>query len=268
MFMLYSNFHQHTTFSDGKDSVEEVVLSAIKQNMIAIGISDHSYVGGFETSCKMSLPDNPEYLMEIKHIKEKYKDKIAVYTGVEKDYLSAIDRTKYDYVIASVHFMFAGGKYYAIDHARTVQQEYIDEVCKGNALKFVSDYYDLVVKHVRESRPDIVGHFDVITKFGLIEETKEYKEIALNALRQVLKYCNVIEVNTGAIIRGYKTAPYPSEFLLEEILRKNGKVILSSDSHNKDTVAGYFSQALELLKRVGFKKVQRFKDGKFIDVDI
>ena len=230
--MQYSNLHQHTTYSDGKDSLEDVVLSAISHNVKSIGISDHSFLDVCETTCKMDAPDSPEYLNEIKRVKEKYKDKIAVYTGIEKDYFSKIDRSKYDYVIASVHFMVAGGKYYAIDHARDVQQDYIDNVCGGDVLKFVRDYYDLVVKHVRESRPDIV------------------------------------EVNTGAITRGYRTVPYPAKFLLEEILRHNASVILSSDSHNKDTVIGYFDEAVKLLKSIGFKTVKQFENGTFLDVEL
>ena len=164
--------------------------------------------------------------------------------------------------------MVAGGKYYAIDHARDVQQDYIDNVCGGDVLKFVRDYYDLVVKHVRESRPDIVGHFDVITKFGLIDESDGYKKIALNALDEVLKYCDIVEVNTGAITRGYRTVPYPAKFLLEEILRRNASVILSSDSHNKGTVIGYFDEAVKLLKSIGFKTVKQFENGTFLDVEL
>ena len=74
-------------------------------------------------------------------LQKRNKDKIAVYTGIEKDYFSKIDRSKYDYVIASVHFLVAGGRYYAIDHARDVQQDYIDNVCGGDVLKFVRDYF-------------------------------------------------------------------------------------------------------------------------------
>lgn len=266
--MKYSNLHQHTIFSDGKDTVEDVVLSAIDHGMNSIGISDHSYTDVTETTCKMASPDNPEYLSEIKRVKGKYKNKIKVYTGIEKDYYSVVDRKKYDYIIASVHFMVAGGKVYAIDHAADIQKDYIDNVCGGDALKFSREYYDLVVKHVRESRPDIVGHFDVITKFSLIEETEGYKKIALNALDEVLKYCNLIEVNTGAMVRGYRTVPYPARFLLEEILRRGASVILSSDSHNKSTVIGYFDEAVELLKSVGFKTIKQFDGVKFIDVEI
>lgn len=266
--MKYSNLHQHTIFSDGKDTVEDVVLSAINHGMQSIGISDHSFTDVIETSCKMALPDNPEYLSEIKRVKEKYKDKISVFTGIEKDYYSVVDRKKYDYIIASVHFMEANGKVYAIDHAADIQQEYIDNVCGYDALKFARDYYNLVVKHVRESRPDIVGHFDVITKFGLIKETDGYKKIALDALDEVLGYANIIEVNTGAMVKGLRSVPYPAKFLLEEILRRGGSVILSSDSHNKDTVVGYFDEAVELLKSVGFKTIKQFDGEKFIDVEI
>ena len=41
--MRYSNLHTHSTYSDGKYSLEENVLSAIEKQMRSIGFSDHSF---------------------------------------------------------------------------------------------------------------------------------------------------------------------------------------------------------------------------------
>ncbi|MBQ8339544.1 MAG: histidinol-phosphatase, partial [Clostridia bacterium] len=40
--MAFSNFHTHTVFSDGKNTVREVVDAAFGADMTALGISDHS----------------------------------------------------------------------------------------------------------------------------------------------------------------------------------------------------------------------------------
>ena len=40
--MRFSNLHTHSTFSDGKNTPEEIVLSAIEKNFLSIGFSDHS----------------------------------------------------------------------------------------------------------------------------------------------------------------------------------------------------------------------------------
>ena len=41
----------------------------------------------------------------------------------------------------------------------------------------------------------------------------------------------IFEVNTGAISRGWRTAPYPSRWALEQLKRRSARVTISSDSH-------------------------------------
>ena len=40
---MLTNYHTHTNFSDGNNTAEEVVLSAIEKGFNAIGFSDHGY---------------------------------------------------------------------------------------------------------------------------------------------------------------------------------------------------------------------------------
>ena len=49
--MMLSDFHVHTTFSDGKHTPEEMILSAVEKGMTAIGFSDHSYTAFDESYC-------------------------------------------------------------------------------------------------------------------------------------------------------------------------------------------------------------------------
>lgn len=39
-----SNLHTHTTYCDGKNSIEENILYAIEKNFISLGFSGHSYL--------------------------------------------------------------------------------------------------------------------------------------------------------------------------------------------------------------------------------
>ena len=49
--MIKQDFHVHTTYSDGNNSPEEMILAAIDKGMAKIGISDHSYTWVDETYC-------------------------------------------------------------------------------------------------------------------------------------------------------------------------------------------------------------------------
>lgn len=266
--MQFSNIHTHSNFSDGKNSIEEMVKGAIERNFLSYGISDHS-----ETLCDLSYcmrkSQYEEYFAEINRLKEKYKDKIDVLCGIELDYFSDCDREKYDYIISSVHYMIENGTVYAIDHAEQIQRDCINNCYGGDQNKFAESYYKLCVENVKKNRPDVVGHIDVITKYGVIDETDEkYREIALSAVTEILKYCNVIEVNTGAIFRKCRTKPYPNPFILKRILELGGNVVINGDSHCVEALDTYFNESVEILKSVGFKKYLILTKQGFIEVEI
>lgn len=253
--MRFSNLHTHSTFSDGKNTPEEIVKSAIEKNFVSIGFSDHSDTPCDQSYC-MKTPAYPDYFRTVRELGERYGDKIDVLLGLELDYYSVADRADYDYLIGSVHYICADGYCHPIDHSLKQQEDCISMLCGGSRLEMAKRYYDLVVRHVENSRPDIVGHFDVITKFGLFDEPdEEYRRVATEALDEVLKITPLIEVNTGAISRGVRTLPYPTEFLLRRILERGGEVILSADSHAAPTLDCFFPESVSLLAGIGFREL-------------
>ena len=75
---MLANFHTHTTFSDGKNTPEEVILFAVENGFESLGFSDHGYTSYDERYC---MKDTLGYIKEIKRLKEKYQDKIEIYLG-------------------------------------------------------------------------------------------------------------------------------------------------------------------------------------------
>lgn len=261
--MRFSNLHQHSTFSDGSSTMEEVVQAAIRKNFVSLGFSDHSYTPCDESYCM--LPDRyPGYFAEIRRLKEKYAGQIELYTGLELDYFSEDCRSRYDYWIASVHYMIFGDRVYAVDHTRQDQTACIQLECGGNVYDFCKRYYELVVKNVTRSQADIIGHFDVLSKFGVIyEEDPVYQQIALEALDEAMKTTRMVEMNTGAISRGVKTVPYPHPFLLERVQQNGGEIILSADSHHADTIDCHFAACCSTLKELGFDHIVQLRYNGF-----
>ena len=262
--MRYSNLHTHTTFSDGAHSPEENVKSALEKNMISIGFSDHSYTYEDSSYC-MKKSSYPEYLKQIRELKEKYKDSIKIFSGLELDYYSGTDHiSDFDYVIASVHYIIKDGICYPIDHTPEQQKTCIQNAFDGDIYAMVQCYFDLLCEHVERCNPALVGHFDVITKFSLMPEDDErYRQIAAHALKRIIRTCPYIEVNTGAVSRGWRTEPYPSHYLFRTILEAGGKLVLSSDSHNRDNLIYAFDETVEMLKRIGFDRIYAFNGTGF-----
>ena len=109
---MLSNLHTHTTFCDGKNTPEEMVLSAIEKGFCSLGFSGHSYTP-FDTSYCMD--DTKGYIAEIARLKEKHKNDIEIYSGVEEDSAVPVAREDFRYIIGSAHYVLLGGKYYPVD---------------------------------------------------------------------------------------------------------------------------------------------------------
>lgn len=266
--MRYSNLHNHSTYSDGKCTLEENVQSAIEKNMLSLGFSDHSFTP-CDTSYCMRSEQYDAYLQEIAALKEKYKGQIPLYAGIELDYDSSVDTSLFDYTIASVHYIIKDGVVYPIDHSAAQQRDCIDNAFGGDVLAMAECYFQQLADHVEHCKPTFVGHFDVISKFGLMpEDDPAYQALAIDALARILPVCPYLEVNTGAIARGHRNQPYPARFLLDEIKKRGGLLLLGSDSHHKDNLTFWFDEAVALLKEAGFHHIHVFNGIGFDKIEL
>lgn len=261
---MLTNYHTHTTFCDGNNSPEEMVLAAIEKGFSALGFSGHAYAPYGLDFCMHQTED---YIKEIKTLKEKYKDKIEIYLGTEEDMFCKADRVRYEYLIGSAHYVFKDGKYYSLDYNREKTEEAI-KAFGGDKLALAEEYYKTFCEYIVERNPDIVGHFDIITKFDeigepMFSEDKGYQKIALKYLKEAIKSDCIFEVNTGAISRGTRKTPYPSLELLHTLKKENARIILSSDTHSVKTLDCAFRETRELLLDVGFKEQYALLEGKF-----
>ena len=265
----YQNLHTHTTYCDGKLSAEEMIKAAIEMGGDSIGFSEHSFVP-FDREYSMSLEDTPKYINEINDLKEKYKGQIEVFLGLEMDYFTDTLPKGLEYVIGVSHHVEKDGKFITIDGGA----EHIKRVCFEH---FDSDYYAMVEKYystiagvVQKTKADIVGHFDLITKRNINgcmfdEEHPRYVKAALDAMDSVLEHCKLFEINTGAMYRLGKKEPYPSVFLLKELQKRGGEVILSSDSHSVGSLYYMFDEMRELVRSCGFRYIKRLTKNGFMD---
>ncbi len=254
--LLLCDFHVHTTYSDGAHTPTEVAAVAYEMGMTAIGFSTHSYTHFDESYCIM--PDRIEtYLREIAELKRTYAGRMQIFCGVEQDCLSDYPTDAFDYVIGSVHYLQVDDTYYAIDHRRDILLTAVEEGYGGDVYAMIEAYYETVAALADRVKPDLIGHFDVITKFNekapFFDETHpRYLAARQAALDRLLSYGVPFEVNTGAMFRGYKTSPYPAADALAYIRAAGGSVLPTSDSHMKGSLCHAFSTMSEMLSAHGF----------------
>ena len=212
--MERKDLHVHTVFSDGEHTPEEMVLAAIDAGLAVIGFSDHSHTAFDESWC-MSAQGTAAYRAEIARLKEKFKDKITVLCGIEQDYDSELPPEGYDYVIGSVHYVRAGEDYIPVDESAEILREAAERHFGGDIYALIEEYFLTVADVVRKTGADIIGHFDLICKFTeqtplFDEQHPRYRKAWQSAADTLLQTGKPFEINVGAVLRGYKTVPYPS----------------------------------------------------------
>ncbi len=267
---MLANFHSHTNYCDGKNTPEEMVISAVSKGFSSFGFSGHAFTSFGEP---FGMFDTKGYINEVFRLKEKYKGELNIFLGIEEDALCPIENRKdFEYTIGSHHYISTGGKVLPLDLSLDGFNNCL-KLFGGDISAFAENYYKTFCDYILEYKPDIIGHFDLITKFEekngfLLLNNSQYNKIAEKYLRVALKTDCIFEVNTGAMARGYRTAPYPSENLLYLINKESGKIILSSDAHSVDTLDFGFEETKILLKDIGFKYAYIITADGFEKVEI
>lgn len=267
---MLTNYHTHTSFCDGANTPEEIVLYAIDRGFDAIGFSSHGYT---EYDLRYCMKDTEGYIAEIHRLKQKYCSKIKIYLGVEEDSHSPLpNREEFDFIIGSCHYFLKDGKHYPFDSTIDHFKSCLELYSYGIPL-MAEEYFSHFCSYLRKYRPDMIGHYDYLTKYdemlgNIISDSKEYRSIALKHTKDLAQEGFIFEVNTGAISRGFSSNTYPCEELLRVIKNSNSGVCLASDSHKIETLDACFIEMKRLLKDIGFTKVYNFIDGRFEEEQI
>jgi len=247
----------HTSFCDGKNSPEDMILAGIKNGLKTIGLSGHCNTGFDETYC-MTKDVMKKYFEEVNRLKAVYRDKIQVLCGVEQDYYAGVPYLNFDYSIGSVHYVYKNNEYIPVDESEQITVNAVNKHYNGDYYAYAEDYYELVGDVLNNTKADIIGHFDLITKFNegcklFDENNPRYINAYKKAIDKLIPYGKPFEINTGAISRGYRTEAYPSLPILQYIKEKGGTVILSSDSHSADNLCFEFDRYEKIATDLGFK---------------
>lgn len=270
--MITQDLHTHSVRDDGQNKLEDMVRAAISAGLTSIGFSGHSPL---LTPNDWTIPAKflADYRAEAKRLKKAYAGKIDVYCGLEWDLMSELPADDYDYVIGSIHHIPLEGIVINVDNSPEATARYLGEEFGGNADVAAKMYFAQYALLAAIRQVDIVGHFDLITKFdeqyGFFNpDSPAYRAAALEALETLVSAGKIFEINTGAISRGYRTTPYPSRALLKAIQSFGGKITITSDAHCEKNVAYGFDEAERLALECGFREIMRLEGDVFVPTGI
>ena len=277
-----SDLHMHGSYSDGKGSLREYAKKASDLGIATVGISDHTPLP-LDNCWSMKLSDLEQYLEELEGVKKDFKGRTDVLKGIELDYIDGIDVKGYinfeerdfDYFIGSVHYVYSEilDGYYEVDGPRESFAYLLEEGFAGNIRKLVESYYSNVRKMIETYNPKVVAHIDLIKKNnqdnGYFDESSDWykKQVALT-LAKAKEYRSLVEINTGAISRGYTEVPYPSDYILKECLDQGIGITLNSDAHEPANICYLFDEMMEHACKTGYKEIYFLIDGKFMAIEL
>lgn len=278
------NFHTHTTFCDGQNTAEEMVLSAIEKGFDVLGFSGHcmhplnpDFYKPFDTIWHIPTANIKDYITEINRLKEKYSSQIKIFLGFEADYFeaplygSAIpDKNIYaelkpDYLIGAVHFVNTEKGFYTVDHhAEIIKENLIKLYSKPNGeidgKRAVCEYFEAERAMLEKGNFDIIAHPDLLRKrngeLKIFDENESWYKEEIKATAKAIAKAGVIsEINTGAIVRGAMDDTYPSTPFLDLLHEYGVPVCINSDAHTKEGLDGAFDRAAEKARRAGYKEL-------------
>lgn len=268
---MWTNYHCHTNYCDGKKSVADVVAAAKGKGIMSLGISSHAPLP-FGTKWAMKLGMLDAYLDDINNAKAGAGN-MQLYTGLEVDFIPGkitpySFKDRLDYTVGSVHFV---NDIWEIDNTYDVFMDGLTNIFKGSIRDAVGRYYALTREMVSTAPPNIVGHMDKIKMHNrgdhfFMEDEPWYREQVDLTLNAIGKAGSIIEVNTRGIYQKKTDTTYPSPWILKEILRKNIPVTISSDAHHPDDLVNHFPETARQLIDIGFKKIRILLDGRWTDV--
>ncbi len=196
---------------------------------------------GFSSHSDM-VKDIAAYKAEIRRLAEKYKGKLRILCGIEAEYDTGFRRGDLDYVIGSTHYLTApDGVRFAFDHTPQILEEGIRDHFRGDSAAFVKAYFAQEREMIANYDCDIIGHVDLVRKFNakhpfFDEESSWYRDELVKTADAVASSGKIVEVNTGAISRGWLDDAYPSP-AMRALLRERGvEFVLSSDAHSPEAL--------------------------------
>lgn len=252
--------------------MEECVKDAISLGIKEICFTDHVDYGvkydlkdlkPEEVEGKVLNVDFEKYFPEIERVKELYKDKISIKTGLEfgvqkhtiPQYEELLKKYPFDFIIMSVHEIDNKELWdHSFQNGKTEAEYY--------RLYFENIYYLVQNFH----NYSVLGHLDLLKRYDEKDGYNpfvENKEIITKILKYVIADGKGIELNTSTK-KYHLDDLMPSKDILKLYLELGGEILtIGSDSHcKKDLTNSHIEELKQELRDIGFKKFCTFEKMK------
>ena len=260
--------------------MEDLCRAAYDRNFFSLGFSAHAPLpASFCPPTNWHLREDQlgEYAAAVREAKERWKGKLAVYLGLEIDFIPDVcgpadgrfDHLDLEYSIGSVHYLIPanGSAPFTVDGPKEETAQGIALGYGGNGTAAIQAYWDTLTAMIRAGSFDILGHMDLIKKnihsspwFNPADPA--YRNGYSRAAEALAETGIVVEVNTGGMNRNSVPETYPSLEILHLLKELNIRTTINADAHQKRHLDGHYEDARSVLRASGYRTIVLFQ-GKW-----
>jgi len=255
------DYHMHTPrCNHATGSVLEYAQAAVDAGLSEIGMSDHSPMPNhFDKPWRMDRSELAGYLDEVEQARELFSDRLSIRIGLEADFHpgteayveTMIASYDWDYIIGSVHYIgdwgFDNPDCIQIWDTWNIEDAYIA-------------YFDLVAQSAATGMFDIIGHPDLIKKFGhrAPPDSPSVYQAEKTMLQAVLKSGSALEISSAGL-RKPVAEIYPCHHIVGHAAELGIAFSFGSDAHSPAEVGHGMDQCLAELTSFGITEVVSFE---------
>ncbi|MFH0916334.1 MAG: histidinol-phosphatase HisJ family protein, partial [bacterium] len=245
------DYHTHTArCGHAVGRPVEYVEAARAKGLSAIGIADHLPLlpEPADAGLSMGMCELTDYVDEVQALKTGFPGYVLL--GIEADYRAhtisdvgaLLESYPFDYAIGSVHHLGTWG----FDDPRQMEryaERDIDDVW--------TEYFELVGDAAESGLFTILGHLDLVKKFGYRPTRTLEKELS-RLVDRIARAGVLVEINTAGLHRPIGEA-YPTPDILRRLCDAGVGITFGSDAHRPEEVGRDFAHAAELAQAAGYE---------------
>lgn len=269
------SYHTHTNFSDGKNSLEEMLDRAVELGWSEIGISDHLIVHKniknsrswyrWQTEPHIYHSDFSEtyeaYARHVENVRktaENYPLKVRVgaevdfftYSGWSEEFSNLREKLGLDYCISGNHFLFMDDDCENLIDVKDI--EFLPLEIQEEALR---RHFKTIGQAAASGFFAFIAHLDYARKAKICQRgdfSKEKSEL----IKTLAYYKTATELSTKGLRKGDDF--FPDKDMLQEIIANNIKLVISDDAHRVHELGFEFSKAEQTLEILNYKNRWNF----------
>lgn len=260
---MICDYHLHSSFSgDSEAAPEDMIQKAVSLGMKQMCFTDH-YDMDYPDEPELFLFDVDAYFAKMSELKEQYKDRIKICTGIELGLQPHLQNRCRKFV-CDYPFDFVIGSSHVVNHMDPYYPQYFEGRSESECYQ---EYFQSILDNLNVFDDfDVYGHIDYIVRYGPDKNLHYSYERYRNVLDAILHTCIQkgigLEINTGGIAYGLGTTnPHPD--ILKRYRELGGEIItIGSDAHTPERLGYEFGQAGTILRDCGFRYYTVFENRK------